>query len=300
MAKYAKPEAPNRRLFIGGSDARVIMGSDEAALHRLWQEKRGEVEPRDLSRDLLVQLGSVTEDLNRRWFEQETKRHVSQVQHHVGHPSLSFMAATLDGLVQDHPAGPAVYEAKFMLPFSFSEEAAAEQAHGAAPALHAGDGHETRVSVDHHRGGQVGADRGGGDPLYQTVLLQVERIFWRCVQQGEVPRPFGAEPPRPGCGCSGGGHERVQRLGGVGLALPQDPGCSWAARECEGGAEEPCAGGCPGGVRARGESEALQSRGRHLRAPEQRGRLTCSCAVTALLIWQGSYSPRRRWRLTPR
>jgi predicted phage-related endonuclease len=35
----------NRRAFIGGSDARIIMGSDEAALFRLWQEKRGELVP---------------------------------------------------------------------------------------------------------------------------------------------------------------------------------------------------------------------------------------------------------------
>ena len=35
----------DRRYFIGGSDARVIMGDDEAALLRLWREKRGEVEP---------------------------------------------------------------------------------------------------------------------------------------------------------------------------------------------------------------------------------------------------------------
>ena len=35
-----------RRYFIGGSDARIIMGDDEAALVRLWREKRGEVEPR--------------------------------------------------------------------------------------------------------------------------------------------------------------------------------------------------------------------------------------------------------------
>ena len=37
---------PDRRLFIGGSDARIIMSPDEAALIRLWKEKRGEVEPR--------------------------------------------------------------------------------------------------------------------------------------------------------------------------------------------------------------------------------------------------------------
>src|SRR5262245_33162021 len=42
-----------RRSFIGGSDARIIMGSDEAALLRLWREKRGEIEARDLSGDLL-------------------------------------------------------------------------------------------------------------------------------------------------------------------------------------------------------------------------------------------------------
>jgi hypothetical protein len=38
-----------RRAFIGGSDARIIMSSDEAALIRLWREKRGEAEPEDLS-----------------------------------------------------------------------------------------------------------------------------------------------------------------------------------------------------------------------------------------------------------
>jgi len=61
-----------RRYFIGGSDARIVMGDDEAALLRLWREKRGEVEPEDLSGNLVVQLGLVTEDLNRRWYERNT------------------------------------------------------------------------------------------------------------------------------------------------------------------------------------------------------------------------------------
>ena len=56
----------DRRYFIGGSDARIITGDDEAALLRLWREKRGEVEPEDLSGNLLVQLGLATEELNRR------------------------------------------------------------------------------------------------------------------------------------------------------------------------------------------------------------------------------------------
>ena len=50
----------DRRTLIGGSDARIIMGDDEAALIRLWREKRGEVEPEHLSGNLLVQLGLVT------------------------------------------------------------------------------------------------------------------------------------------------------------------------------------------------------------------------------------------------
>ena len=47
----------DRRYFIGGSDARIIMGADETALLRLWREKRGEIEPEDLCGNLVVQLG---------------------------------------------------------------------------------------------------------------------------------------------------------------------------------------------------------------------------------------------------
>src|ERR1700729_2821226 len=70
----------DRRHFIGGSDARIIMGNDEAALLRLWREKRGEAEPEDLSGNLIVQLGSVTEQLNRHWYERNTGQVVTAVQ----------------------------------------------------------------------------------------------------------------------------------------------------------------------------------------------------------------------------
>jgi predicted phage-related endonuclease len=113
-----------RTSFIGGSDARIIMGEDEAALIRLWKEKRGEVEPEDLSGDLMVQLGNVTEHLNRHWYEKNTRHAVSDVQRQVFHNIHRWMAATLDGRVE---ATGAVFEAKFMLPWNFSEEAAAEK-----------------------------------------------------------------------------------------------------------------------------------------------------------------------------
>jgi len=64
---------PNRRGFVGGSDAKIIMGDDHAALLRLWQEKRGELEPQDLAHDLLVQA---TEPLNRHWYEKQTGQRV--------------------------------------------------------------------------------------------------------------------------------------------------------------------------------------------------------------------------------
>src|SRR4051794_39926844 len=79
----------DRHTFIGGSDARIIMGEDEAALLRLWREKRGEAEPEDLSRNLIVQLGSATEDLNRRWYELKTGQAIKDVQRHIRHHVLA-------------------------------------------------------------------------------------------------------------------------------------------------------------------------------------------------------------------
>src|SRR5664279_950141 len=115
-------DSKDRRSFIGGSDARIIMGHDEAALTRLWREKRGDAEPEDLSGNLIVQLGVVTEHLNRHWYERNTGYVVTDVQRQVFHPVKRWMAATLDGVVEGTGA---VFEAKFMLPWTFSEEAAA-------------------------------------------------------------------------------------------------------------------------------------------------------------------------------
>jgi hypothetical protein len=190
----AKPCGPARRHFIGGSDARIIMGDDEEALVRLWREKRGEVEPEDLSGNLVVQLGTVTEDLNRRWYEANTGRVITDVQRQMRHPVLRWMAARLDGRVH---GSEAVFEAKFMLPWYFSEEAAAEKY---APQL------QHNMWVVAARTAVLSVITGGGkwveiethaDPLYQHLIVTAERKFWRCVESGEPPRLFGVEPPRP-------------------------------------------------------------------------------------------------------
>jgi predicted phage-related endonuclease len=184
----------DRRGFIGGSDARIIMGDDEAALVRLWREKRGEIDPEDFSANLIVQLGIVTEELNRHWYERHTGGLVTAVQRQVFHPVKPWMAATLDGLVQGTGA---VFEAKFMLPWTFSEEAAAEK--HMAQLQH-------NMWVTNARSAVLSIITGGGkwveltihaDPLYQHLLITAEKKFWRCVQNGETPLLFGVEPPLP-------------------------------------------------------------------------------------------------------
>jgi predicted phage-related endonuclease len=170
------------------------MGTDEAALIRLWREKRGEVQPKDLSADLIVQLGTATGTLNRSWYERNTGRAITDVQRWVRHPVSRWMAATLDGRVEDTDA---VFEAKFMLPWSFSEETAAEKhmaqlqhnmwvinSNSAVLSIITGGGKWVEITVH-------------ADALYQHFLITAERKFWRCVESGEPPRPFGVEPPQP-------------------------------------------------------------------------------------------------------
>jgi hypothetical protein len=91
----------------------------------------------------------------------------------------------------------AVFESKFMLPWSFSEEAAAEKY--MAQLQH-------NMWVTHLRSAVLSVITGGGkwveiaipvDPLYLSVLVSAEKKFWRCVQSGEVPHLVNAEPPRP-------------------------------------------------------------------------------------------------------
>src|SRR6266508_2146252 len=170
------------------------MGGDEAALLRLWREKRGEAEPEDLSGNLIVQLGFATEHLNRQWYERATGQAVKDVQSWVRHPVIRWMAATLDGMVEGTGA---VFEAKFMLPWSFSEEAAAEK--HMAQLQH-------NMLVAGARKSVLSIINGGGkwielsieaDPIYQTILIAAERAFWRAVKTGEPPMLFDSEPSKP-------------------------------------------------------------------------------------------------------
>lgn len=183
----------DRRHFIGGSDARIIMGNDQDALARLWSEKRGEIEPEDLFDNLIVQLGTVTEVLNRAWYQRSSGQIVKDIQKRVRHPVHKWMGATLDGVVEQTGA---VFEAKFMLPWAFTEEGAAEKhmaqlqhnmwviaARSAVLSIITGGGKWVEIKIH-------------ADPLYQHLLLTAEKKFWRCVQTGEQPVLFNIETPR--------------------------------------------------------------------------------------------------------
>jgi hypothetical protein len=132
--------------------------------------------------------------MNRRWYERTTGQTIKDVQTWVRHPVIRWMAATLDGIVEETGA---VFEAKFMLPWSFSEQSAAEK--HTAQLQH-------NMWVTHAATSVLSIVTGGGkwveikvsaDSLYQHLLLTAEKKFWRCVENGEPPRLFGIEPPRP-------------------------------------------------------------------------------------------------------
>jgi predicted phage-related endonuclease len=146
-----------------------------------------------LSGNLIVQLGVATEELNRSWYERNTGQRITDVQRLVKHSAIPWMAATLDGVVEGIGA---VFESKFMLPWSFSEEAAAEKY--MAQLQH-------NMWVTHLRTSVLSIITGGGkwievtvpmDPLYLPILVAAEKKFWRCVQSGETPHLIFAEPPR--------------------------------------------------------------------------------------------------------
>ena len=151
----------DRCSYIGGSDARTVMGHDEAALLRLWQEKRGEIDPEDLSTNLAVQLGLATEELNRRWFERETwtaARKCSEIRA----PSQ----ARLDGsdARRNGQGGDRRLRSEVHASLVVHRKKRGREAHAAAAAQHARGWRAKGLSLDPDRRGQMGLDRGRGRP----------------------------------------------------------------------------------------------------------------------------------------
>jgi predicted phage-related endonuclease len=147
-----------------------------------------------------VQLGFVTEPLNRHWFERNTGHVIADVQRQVQHPVLRWMVATLDGTIEQTGA---VFEAKFMLPWSFSEVLAAEKY---MPQL------QHNMWVLNAKAAVLSIITGGGkwleikisaDPLYQHLLLTRKRnsgVAWRVASPLASLAPSLRRPGSRRCG----------------------------------------------------------------------------------------------------
>lgn len=184
-----------RRFSIGGSDANTIMSGNADRIIRLWQEKRGEAEPEDLSDNLAVQMGSFTEPFNVAWFEKNTGMTVDLrgevcLRDDIGFP----MACTLDGRVA---SADAVFEAKH----TGTRSTDAEIFERYVPQL------THNCIVTDMTSAFLSVFKGNGDWLmmeyavdadYAAALIEAERAFWNCVLTGEPPHPLPApKAPKP-------------------------------------------------------------------------------------------------------
>lgn len=179
----------DRRAFIGGSDANVILSGSSEKIGRLWREKRGEVEPENLSTFLPVMLGCWTEPFNRQWFEQLSGERVGGLGERFTCKKHSWRRCTPDGFVE---SSGAIWEAKHTSAFAKSEEVL-----------------ERYMPQLQHNMAVVGCDQAvlsvifgnhkfeiievASDWLYQLELLEAEEQFWDCVLTGR--EPVATQPP---------------------------------------------------------------------------------------------------------
>lgn len=184
-----------RKRLVGGSDANTIMSGDAERIIRLWQEKRGEVEPEELSDVLPVQMGAFTEPFNREWFEKHYKNVWGD-----GEECLSleypFMGCTLDGRTLTAAGHEAIWEAKHVSAFAKPDEIRArylpQVMHnmivtnlewGVLSVFFGTLKHEVfEIELDH---------------IYAEQLIEAERAFWRCVETGEAPVAIQVAAPKP-------------------------------------------------------------------------------------------------------
>lgn len=179
----------SRMKSIGGSDARIIMSGDQAAIERLWAEKRGESVPENLDDVMIVALGNLTEPLNADWFESEMELEVTDEQKRLYYHAWDKAHTTLDGLARKTLESPpiAVVEFKFMMPFGFDKQKALEKYYAQCQhnmmvadlplsylSIITGAAQHVIIPVEQ-------------DLFYQIALLEAEKDFQDCVETGRTP-----------------------------------------------------------------------------------------------------------------
>lgn len=180
--------------FVGGSDANIIFGGNPDRLDQLWREKRGDVQPEDLTRLLPVMLGTWTEDFNRQWYESVTGDRVCPADEPQTCSTYPWRRCNLDGFIESRGA---VWEAKHTGAFTKSDEVLErympQLQHNMA--VSKSDLAVLSVIFGNHKFEifEVAADW-----VYQLELLEAEEVFWECVHTGRSPVPcVPPAPPRP-------------------------------------------------------------------------------------------------------
>lgn len=183
-----------RRLGIGGSDANLLAEGDPEKVLRLWGEKRGTVEPEDLSRVLPVRMGQFTEPFNIQWLEEQTGLKVTgqgDMRVSAEHP---FMRATLDGETVLDDGLPAIVEAKHVSAFAKEDEITRRYLPQLQHCMHV-CGYERAILSVFFGTFTWKQFLVHADPLYQAQLIDEERRFWNCVETGEPPVAAHIAPP---------------------------------------------------------------------------------------------------------
>jgi len=192
--RLGSPGSVDRRSFIGGSDANVILSGDAERIMTLWREKRGEIEPEDLSGSLPVMLGCWTEPFNRPWFEQVSGSRVTRIGESFISPRDPWRRCTLDGLVEESGA---IWEAKHTSAFAKSDEVLERYMPQLQHNMAVAGCERAILSVifGNHKYEMIEV---AADWLYQLELLEAEEQFWDCVLTGIEPVPIDPPfPPRP-------------------------------------------------------------------------------------------------------
>ena len=180
----------DRRRSIGGSDANVILSGDAERIRRLWLEKRGDVEPEDLSANLPVMLGTWTEAFNRQWFERLTAKAVTSCGKSFRCPRYDWRSCTVDGLIESNCLWEAKHTNAFAKPDEVLERYMPQLQHNMAVT-----GREKAMLSVIFGNHKFEIFEVAADWLYQIELLSAEQDFWDCVETGK--EPVAVEPPPP-------------------------------------------------------------------------------------------------------
>lgn len=179
----------DRRCYIGGSDANVILSGDGDRVRSLWLEKRGEKLPDDLSDKLPVMLGCWTEPFNRHWYEKLSGERVTRLGEVLICGSYDWRRCTVDGFIEAHQA---IWEAKHCSAFAKADELLERYMPQLQHNMSVAGVARACLSVifGNHKFEMLEI---GADWLYQQELLDAEAAFWDCVVAGR--EPVAVEPP---------------------------------------------------------------------------------------------------------